>query len=382
LKTLFYLLTFLVFYTYLGYFAALCAWSLLVRNPSPPEAGFLFEPFVSVVIAVRDEAPRIEKRLLNILAQDYPAETMEIVVVSDGSGDATEKLVQNLMERQIQKEGHSPVRLISVGKPRGKAHAINVGVGAAAGEIVVFADARQSFAPDAVTELVRAFRSEDVGCVSGELVFEQTPGSGIGREMGVYWKFEMKLRRLESLTGSLVGVSGAIYAVRRSLFRPIPGRTLLDDVLIPLTIRGENFRVIFQGDAKAFDSPSQDIAEEKRRKIRTLAGNWQLLAMNPGLLVPFHNPLFFKFVSHKVLRLLVPYALVGICVCSVSFSPPVCLAVLATVALSSTAVLADPFLARGNALHKAAAALRAFWFLNYFAFLAPFFLLRRKRLWR
>jgi len=378
---LFYTLIGLVLYTYLGYFAVLYLWSK-VAPKRYVDAGRSFEPSVSVVIAVRDEARHIEDKLLNILAQDYPKTKIEIIVVSDGSTDQTEKLIQALIERQIPKQGHSPVKLVALSQPKGKPNAINLGVASASGEIVVFADARQRFAGDAVAQLVGRFEDENVGCVSGELVFEQTPGSLIEREMGAYWKFEKKIRQMESETGSVVGASGSIYAIRRSLFQPIPRQTLLDDVLIPLQIRNQGFRVVFQNSAKAYDNPSHDFKEEKKRKIRTLAGNWQLLAMQPKLLDPFYNPLFFKFISHKVLRLLVPFALIGICLSSLSLCISVQIALVTAIVVSLAICFHESFMPRKERLLKVGAVLRAFWLLNYFAFLAPFCVLTRQKLWR
>lgn len=382
MKYAFYALLLVVFYTYFGYFLVLYAWSKLARKRPPEDTGKLYEPFVSVVIAARDEARNIENRILNILAQDYPAQKVEVIIVSDGSQDETEKLVQNLLERKPPHEGFNSVRLIALPRPEGKPNAINAGVAAARGEIVVFADARQRFAGDAITRLVGSFKDKAVGCASGELVFEKTPGSSIEQEMGAYWKFEKNIRRLESQTGSVAGATGSIYAIRRSLFRPIPPQTLLDDVLIPLAIRCRGYRVIFQSRAKAFDNPSQDFREEKRRKIRTLAGNWQLLAMRPELLSPRHNPLFFKFVSHKVLRLLAPFALLGICLSSLALPAGIAATTFAVFAASLALVVAHPHLQPGGLMNKLATASRAFWFLNYTAFLAPFSLLDRRRLWR
>ncbi|MGC9196980.1 MAG: glycosyltransferase family 2 protein [Syntrophobacteraceae bacterium] len=382
MKYAFYALLLLVFYTYFGYFLVLYAWSKVARKKPPEDTGQVYEPFVSVVIAARNEAQNIEERILNILAQDYPGQKVEVIIVSDGSQDETQKLVQNHIERKTLHEGFNSVKLIALPKPEGKPNAINAGVASASGEIVVFADARQRFASDAITQLVNSFKDKAVGCASGELVFEKTPGSLIEREMGAYWKFEKKIRRLESQTGSVAGATGSIYAIRRSLFRPIPPKTLLDDVLIPLTIRRQGYRVIFQSGAKAFDNPSHDFREEKRRKIRTLAGNWQLLRMRPELLSPRHNPLFFKFFSHKVLRLLAPYALLGICISSLALPAGVSATTFAVFAASLALIVAHPHFEPGALMYKLATASRAFWFLNYTAFLAPFSLLGRRELWR
>jgi poly-beta-1,6-N-acetyl-D-glucosamine synthase len=198
----------------------------------------------------------------------------------------------------------------------------------------VFADARQRFAPDAIRRLVRHFRRLSVGAVSGELILdcERTdltvgsyhtaahaepagadvyvgPASTIGDGVGAYWKYEKWLRRHEAIVGSTLGVTGAIYAMRRALWQPLPDDTILDDVLAPMRIVLRHYRVTFDDSAHAYDETAPDAAVETRRKVRTLAGNFQLLGLEPRLLVPGVNPVWFQFVSHKLGRLLVPYAL-------------------------------------------------------------------------
>jgi cellulose synthase/poly-beta-1,6-N-acetylglucosamine synthase-like glycosyltransferase len=137
----------------------------------------------------------------------------------------------------------------------------------------------------------------------------------------VYWKYEKWLRRHEGLVGSTLGVTGAIYAMRRRLWRPLPEDTILDDVLGPMRIVLQRYRVIFDHTAHAFDETAADAAVETRRKVRTLAGNFQLLALEPRLVVPGLNPVWFQFVSHKLGRLLVPYALATTLVTSLWLAP-------------------------------------------------------------
>jgi cellulose synthase/poly-beta-1,6-N-acetylglucosamine synthase-like glycosyltransferase len=214
------------------------------------------------------------------------------------------------------------VRLIQV--PRGgKPLALNAGVAAATGDILIFADARQQFAPGTLTALAANFADAAVGGVTGELILDCETGtadSTIGEGVGVYWKYEKWLRRKESLVRSTLGATGAIYALRRSLWQPLPAETLLDDVLAPMRAVLAGWRIVFEEEAIAYDRTAPDAAAEARRKRRTLAGNYQILGQEPRLLVPFVNPVWLQYVSHKVGRLLVPWALLGTLIASAALA--------------------------------------------------------------
>lgn len=293
----------LIFFAYLGYPLLLLLQARLLPKPVQKAQPGTFTPSVSVIIAARNEEHVIGKRIQNLLDQDYPSELMEIIVVSDGSEDGTEEIVRRMAAQS------STVRLGISPRPQGKPHALNEGVILARGDLLVFADCRQTFKPDAVKNLAANFADSAVGCVSGELVFVETPGSSIQAEMGAYWKYEKLVRKCESRSGSVVGATGAIYAIRKALYKPLPMETLLDDVLTPLNIAFQGQRVVFDSSAVAYDVVSKNGAQEWRRKVRTLAGNWQLINLCPGVLNPGHNPLWWRLVGHKFLRLLVPLAL-------------------------------------------------------------------------
>ena len=310
METFFWILLSIILYTYFGYPLVLCVISIFRKCPVSTDHVENY-PRVSVVIAARNEGKNIERRIRNIINQDYPKEKLEVIIVSDGSEDATDDIVETLI---IETEGWTKgfLRIYSHKPSLGKPFCINTGVAAATGDIVVFADCRQRFADNAIKALVKNFIDKKVGCVSGELFFENTPGSSIHAEMGAYWRFETWLRKLESTTGSVPGATGAIYAIKKELFRPLPVQTLLDDVLVPMNICLQSFRTIFESKAIAYDMFSMDLGLEKKRKIRTLAGNWQLLVLEPNLLNPFKNPIWARFVSHKTLRLLIPYCFIGL----------------------------------------------------------------------
>jgi len=265
------------------------------------------------VIAVRNEATTIRKRLDNLLAADYPADRIQIVVASDGSTDATADILASY-------GGQVDIVLLPAG---GKACALNAGVAAARHGVLVFADARQTFAPDALRSLVAPMADPRVGGVSGELLLDCESGGGtstISEGVGLYWRYEKWLRRHESTVGSILGSTGAIYALRRDLWRPLPADTILDDVVAPMRAVLSGARVVFEGTARAYDRVSDGASSEFRRKTRTLAGNYQLLRLQPRLLVPFANPVWLQFVSHKLGRLVVPYALCALLVSSAALA--------------------------------------------------------------
>jgi cellulose synthase/poly-beta-1,6-N-acetylglucosamine synthase-like glycosyltransferase len=296
----------LVLYVYAGYPCLVAAWARLVdRRPRrlPFPAGSW--PSISIVIAARNEARRLPARVANLLAQDYPGDR-EIIIVSDGSTDRPGDALAAF--------GPS-VRLIEL-PPGGKPAALNAGVAAARGEVLVFADARQRFAPGSLVALVENLSDPSVGGVTGELILdcEESPdtGSRVGEGIGLYWRYEKSMRRNESRVWSTLGATGAIYAIRRALWRPLPQSTLLDDVLAPMRIVLAGSRVVFDDRARAYDRASDDAAAETRRKKRTLAGNYQILAQEPRLLLPVANPVWLQYMSHKVGRLIVPWALMAL----------------------------------------------------------------------
>jgi cellulose synthase/poly-beta-1,6-N-acetylglucosamine synthase-like glycosyltransferase len=180
--------------------------------------------------------------------------------------------------------------------------------------LLIFADARQTWANDAIDRLVDALADTSVGAVSGDLSVEAAPGVVAG--VGVYWKFEKWLRRTESRFESMVSVTGCISAVRRELFPTIPPGTILDDVYWPLTVAMRGHRVIHEEKARAFDRLPERVSDEFRRKVRTLAGNLQLMTRMPAAVLPWRNPLWWQFVSHRALRLVVPWALLSMLIAS------------------------------------------------------------------
>lgn len=306
---LFWLSLLFIVYTYALY-PVLIGIAARIR-PRPVRRG-PYAPPVSILIAAHNEAANIEARVENLLAQEYPADKIEIIVVSDGSTDGTPERLEALTR------AHPRVRTLSLPANQGKASALNAGMEHARGELVVFTDARQRFAADALARLAENFADPAVGSASGELVFADLEDSAIrdpqsAISIGLYWRYEIWLRGRESRAGSMLGATGAIYAIRRELYRPLPAGAILDDFLTPMRIVLAGRRAILDGRAICYDRPSSRADQEMRRKVRTLAGNFQAFAIEPGLLLPWRNPsTWWQVSSHKLARLLVPYALIAL----------------------------------------------------------------------
>jgi poly-beta-1,6-N-acetyl-D-glucosamine synthase len=289
--------------TYLGYPMWLYVRGRLRSRPIHAREIF---PQISIVMAVYNEERVLAQKLDNLAGLDYPSDRCEVIVVSDGSTDGTNQLLATRPNGRL--------RVIILPEHRGKWSALNRGIGAARGEIVVFTDARQLIAPDAAKRLVANFADPSVGCVSGELMLGEFNRTASGTGVGLYWNIEKKVRQLESAAGSVVGATGALYAARRALLATLPPATILDDVYLPLSVAREGKRVVFEPQARVYDSTA-DGRHEFRRRVRTLTGNYQLLQIAPWLLTGA-NPLWFEFVCHKLLRLLVPFALAAVLVSS------------------------------------------------------------------
>ncbi len=294
-----------VVYTYVGY--PLCLAALARLRPRPVQRGS-FRGYVSLIVAARNEEATIGRRVEELVRHLRSAGLRgELIVVSDGSTDRTVAIAK-------RHERAGLVRVLELTDNVGKAAALNEAFAAASGDVLVFADVRQTWADDALTRLLENFGDPTVGAVSGDLVLESAPGVLAG--VGLYWRFEKWLRKKESLIHAQVGVTGAISAVRRVLFRPIPEGTLLDDVYWPLQVALQGWRVVHDERARAFDRLPENPRDEFRRKVRTLAGSYQLAVRLPQSLIPWRNQVWWSWVSHKLLRLLVPWALIGMLACS------------------------------------------------------------------
>jgi len=311
MKWVFWLSASVIGYSYLGY----AAWLWLRSRWSPrPVRRSSDEPSVSAVMVVRNEEAVIARKLENLLTLDYPKKKLEVVIVSDGSSDRTVEVLAEF-------ERDPRVRVVVKTVSQGKAAGLNDAVAQASGEVLFFTDARQQIEPGALRLLIENFGDPEVGAASGELMLGDPASGETGKGMGLYWRIEKKIRELESASGSVVGATGAIYCVRRNLFQALPQGTILDDVLVPMQVVGQGSRVIFDSRARAWDSPDLGDGREFSRKVRTLSGNYQLLQLAPWLLGS-KDAIRFEFVSHKLSRLAVPLALLGLLLASMFLPQP------------------------------------------------------------
>jgi len=366
MKCLFWGSALLIVYAFVGYPGLLflrSRWRARAVRKSP------ILPSVSVVMAVHNEARVLPAKLNNLAELDYPADQLEIIVTSDGSSDQTENIVAARASERL--------RLVAFPQREGKACALNRGVRVAQGEIVLFTDARQLIAPDAIRHLVANLADASVGCVSGELILGEL-GAGSSKGFGLYWSLEKKIRQWESLTGSVIGATGALYAIRKDLLVPLPAGTILDDVYLPLYVTRQGQRVVFEPKARVYDqvAPSQ---REFRRKVRTLFGNYQLVQLAPWLLTR-SNPVLWDYISHKLLRLIAPFGLVALLVSSLLIRSSFYQAVLALqvvfYAFAALTIFGRP---RPAIIARLAEGAATFLVLNAAAVVAFYFFLSGKR---
>lgn len=250
---------------------------------------------VSILIAVHNGEKFLGDKLDSIVALDYPRELLEVIVLSDGSTDGTNDVAR----------GYAPhgIRLMDLPKG-GKPAALNAGIPVATGEILVLTDVRQTLEPDSVRQIVANFADPTIGVVSGDLPMRK----GIDLEeqnTSLYWRYEREIRKNLGKLGSTFGATGPFYAMRRSLARTMPPHTLLDDMYLPLHAWFSGYRVIVDEEARAIEYPFS-VKGEFRRKLRTLAGNYQIMTLYPSLL-SFRNKMLFHFISYKVGRLALPW---------------------------------------------------------------------------
>ncbi|MGB8985572.1 MAG: glycosyltransferase family 2 protein [Candidatus Sulfotelmatobacter sp.] len=369
---IFWISAFLIAYAYVGYAAWLWLQALLFPWPV---MRMRQELPISIVMVVRNEERVLEDKLRNLLSLDYPAERCQIVIVSDGSTDRTEQILQQHLD-------NPRVQVVMNQLSRGKASGLNDALEWAHGDIVVFTDARQKIEAGALRVLVESFADPAVGCVSGELMLGDFDSGETGRGMGLYWRIEKQVRELEAASGSVVGATGALYAVRRGLLTAVPEGTILDDVYIPLQVVKQGKRVVFEPRARAWDSPDLGGGLEFARKVRTLSGNYQLVQLMPWVLSG-QNPVLFRFVSHKLLRLVAPFALAAMFVASLWLKAPFYrVALILQFAFYGLGVVALARLLKRGPLARAADAAATFVLLNTAAVVAfANFVSGRKAAW-
>ena len=332
--------------------------AVLARLRPKPVRKQRIEPTVTILLAVYNGEKWIRAKLESILRLDYPRSCLEILVLSDGSTDGTEEIAE-----EFSGEGVQVLRL-----PRGgKAAALNAGMRRATGDVLFFTDVRQPLEPDALRQLLACLGDPAVGGASGHIVGVEGDG-GREADVGLYWRFEKWLRDKLTAVDSLLVATGCIYVLRRKLARPLPTDALIDDAHLPLAAIFQGYRFVFERAAIAHDYPTQ-LETEFRRKVRTLAGLYQLVRSYPRLLNIF-TPVGFHFFSYKLGRLLLPYALLLTAVSAFWLPAGWAEAAVVSQGLLYGLAGADPWLAKGSALKRLSSPCRTFVVLAAAAFCA------------
>jgi cellulose synthase/poly-beta-1,6-N-acetylglucosamine synthase-like glycosyltransferase len=296
-------------YIYFGYLQIL---KLLARFGKPEKSVLRPETTlprkITVLLTVHNEEAVVLERIDNLLTQNYPPEFFEVLVASDGSTDQTDVLVSGVTDPRV--------RLFSPGMQRGKTATQNLALQTAEGELVVFTDAASRFDRDFLQNINKAFGDDAVGAADGHLLFDAQEENPLAQSQGYYWRYELALRSMESRMGILSVASGACLAVRKKLIREM-NPAIGEDCIIPLDVVAQGYRVVHVPDAQAHDQMADAPEQEFRARVRMTLRNWQGTWSRPELLNVFRHPGFaFSLWSHKILRWLSPFFLMGLLVCS------------------------------------------------------------------
>lgn len=256
-------------------------------------------PTVALVVPAHNEEADLPGKLENTRQIDYPEDALEAVFVSDGSVDGTNEFLESIDDPNV--------RTVLLERRGGKSRAVNAGVSATDAEILVMSDASTLYEPSSVRRLVRHFDDPKVGVACGTLRFEA--GASSKQTEGLYWRYERYLRAMEGRLGATLTASGAIYAVRRTAFRPLDPSVILDDFVVPMTARGLGFRIVYDPEALATEFAASSVAGEYARRTRLAEGSFR--ALPSFLKIPLDATTMWAFVSHKLLRWILPFVLLA-----------------------------------------------------------------------
>lgn len=303
-----------ILYTYLGYPMLIF---LLGRLLGKEQKFAPIEPSVTLLIAAHNEELIIEDKIRNSLAVDYPADRLQILIVADGSTDRTAKIVRRFADQGVE--------LLYEPERRGKMAAINRALPYARGEIIVFSDANNFYRPDTIRNLIGPFADERVGAATGAKVIAKGDGS-LGESEGLYWKYESFIKKQETRLGNCTSAPGEVLAIRKRLYSRPPDNIINDDFYIAMQVVRAGYRLVYVPEAVSTERVSPSARDELIRRTRINAGRYQIIARARQIL-PLDQPLLlWQFFSHKVLRVLVPFAMIGAAVSNllaVLFPPPV-----------------------------------------------------------
>lgn len=298
LAALFWLSVLGIVYVHLGYPLLLAVAARL--RPKPLKVGAVVpHPTMSLVIAAHNEEAVIAEKLENALACDYPANRLQILVATEGSSDRTPEIVAGFRDRGVE-QSFRPER-------RGKVTAINRAMERVDGDIVVFSDANNFYERDTLKRLVAPFADPDVGATTGAKTVRRS--GSVGESESLYWKYESVIKSMETRLGSCIGAVGEIFAVRRELVEAIPADVINDDFYLAMRVVCRGKRVIYVPEALSWEPASSDLADERVRRARIVAGRYQVFGMAARLFPWRHPVLLWQLLSHKLARPLVPGAM-------------------------------------------------------------------------
>jgi len=300
LEIVFFAFISLAVYVYLGYPVAVCLLSRLFSRPVRKDD---FTPSISVIIAAYNEERDLPEKLKNVLSLDYPKEKLEVIVASDCSTDRTDEIVNGFAGQGVilNRQEHR------LGKTRAQQQAAKI----SSGEILVFSDATTIYQEDALRKIVRSFADPEVGCVAGQLVYVDRVSTAVGKGCRSYWGYEKFLKKCESRLGSLIGVSGCLYAVRR-ICQVRLSNQMIDDFVIAMEIHLQGLRTVYEPEAISMEDTNNRGQDEMRMRIRVISQTLRALNKYKEVLSLSRHGIFaFQMISHKVLRYLVPFFLIG-----------------------------------------------------------------------
>lgn len=306
LKLIFWLSLTATLYTYFLYPLLLMTLTRILRPRRRDQAtqstgNDILLPYVTMIISAYNEEATLPEKIANCIAIDYPPDKISFLIGSDGSDDSTRQILRNISDPRFLTL-HNPIRA-------GKVQMLNQLTKLATGDIIVFSDANTMYQPDAVRQLIKPFERKNVGCVIGKL--ELTPAAAdpdACRPEGLYWRYENRIKQMESILGAVPTINGGIFAIRRHLYQIMPAHTITEDQVLGMKIMTRGYRCLFADSAIARESVS-NFKGELRRRIRISAGNFQSLFLVPAIMNPRCGRISFAFISHKLLRWLVPFFL-------------------------------------------------------------------------
>ena len=282
---------------------------LTTKNASENTSADAKLPAVSLIIAAYNEEKVIGQKLANSIAIDYPSDLFEIIVVSDGSNDSTASIVEGFKDKGVISM-HSPER-------RGKTAALNRGIPASRGELVVFSDANNDFNPGAIRALVKNFADPTVGGVCGIKRIRDARDRESSEGDSLYWRYESAIKLAESRLGTITNGDGEIFAVRRELYEPMDAAVINDDAELTLNIVKKGYRILYEPGAESLEFASIEINDDFFVKVRMVAGGFQTISRHAAFLLPPRNWFTFAFFSHKILRWTSPVWLIVLFIASV-----------------------------------------------------------------